>query len=52
MELGRYEDALADLDGLEETIRQAGGSPEDTQRALEGLEELRRQARQRMDSFV
>ena len=52
MELGRYEDALADLDGLEETIRQAGGSPEDTQRALEGLEELRRQTRQRMDSFV
>ena len=51
-ELGRYEDALADLDGLEQIIRKADGSPEETQRALAGLDELRQLTRRRMNSFV
>ena len=52
MELGRYEDALADLKEMEEIAKEAKDSPENIQRALRELEKLKRLVRQRMSSFI
>ena len=52
MELGRYEDMLADIESLSARIRESGDTPENIEKALRNLEEVKKAAQERAASFV
>ena len=51
MELGRYEDALADLDFMEEWSKKNGDSPETIAKFHEQMQPLRKQIEGKLNSF-
>ena len=51
MELGRYDDALADLDALKQKVRSTGDTPQ-AARALQSLQELEQTIQTRRNSFL